>query len=692
MATAAVPANIAAALRYGPQTQSSLRRSQYLTTALQQMQADGGKNIQSPLELGAKLLATAILKRQSDKADASAVTALKADQDNETTSLVSALRGTKPPAPAMPITPQVQPQAQPQAQAPQIPQQQPVSLPSAQTPPPVSQLALNPEVDKLVRTVWGEARGEDPLGQQGVANVVINRAKKGGKSINDVVLERNQFEPWSNPQTRAQLEALTPDSADYQKILANIAPALQGQDVTGGADHFYSPTAQQGAGRAPPTWDNGSGVDHGRHRFFNLGYGGQGAHQRQNPSEMFQPPQPQQPPVNVASNGQIDASMLPASAPVGPSGGGAAPVAPNAPQAAATGANQWPTYQPTESEIGYVQELLNDPQRHDLGVSEYQKLRQKMTQPAEAQVVQMNGVSYYVSKTPGQGGQPVMIPVPQEARTQTVTAQQAGLPFAPQGAYVQQDPYGNLKEAPFAPAQGYNAGPNGYSPIRGGPADPARPQAPQQSYQYSNGGMGRQEAIPGGPADLKSPSNVMEGANRYGGMVKTIVDSAMKVKQNFGAVKAGFAQRNGTGDIAMTNGLQKLIDDGVVKGEDVTMQMKSNGLDGSVGGYKQYLNSGGLFTDDVRNKLYKTADALYRNLDQTYKVRVQSLSPGFDEVYGAGAFGKYVFPEAFSHELGWAGTPQGGQQPPSPNPSVVAPKAGTREGAIAYAKKHGLLP
>lgn len=681
MATSPVPTNIAAALRYGPQTQSSLRRSQYLTSALQQIQQEGGKDIRSGGELAAKLLATALLQRQSKKADQEAVSALKADQDATTASLVAALRPKAQPAP--------QPQAAPQPTV-QIPQQQPVALPSAEpAPPPVSQLALNPDIDKLVRTVWGEARGEDPLGQLGVANVVINRAKKGGKGIADVVLEPNQFEPWSNPKTRAQLESLTPDNPEYQKILANIAPALQGQDVTGGADHFYSPKAQAAAGRSPPKWDNGSGVDHGRHRFFNLGYGGQGAHQRQSPSEMFQPLQPQQPPVNVAMNGQIDPSMLPGSAPIGPSGVGGAPAAPTAPTAAAAGANPWPTYQPTDAEIGYVQGLLQDPRTHEQGIAEARKLQQKMTQPVEADIQTINGVPFYVSKVPGQGGQPVMIPIPQGAMTRTVTAQEAGLPMAPQGAYVQSDPFGNLKEAPFAPPEGYNAGPNGYAPIRGGPADPMRPQLPSSGYQYDN--AGRQAPIQGGPADPRAPANYIEQVGKLQNQVKPVVDQAIQLKRNIDAIRTGFKQQNGPGDIAMTNGVQKLIDEGVVREGDVNLQMKAQGLQGTWGQWQQYLSSKGVYTPEVRRQIAAAGEALYGSINQNYRDRVLGYKDMTNRLLGEGAF-EDVFPSSVAQSLGWAqgaNQPAPSSAPPPPNPAVVA-TPGTLDAAIAYARKRGI--
>ena len=124
--------------------------------------------------------------------------------------------------------------------------------------------------DQIVRTVWGEARGEDPTGQQAVAAVIRNRA--GGGDPAGVIFAPNQFEPWNNPQTRAQLEALDPRSPEYQAILANVRPVLNGQapDPTNGATHFYSPSAQAALGRPAPSWAQGEGQDIGRHRFYRL--------------------------------------------------------------------------------------------------------------------------------------------------------------------------------------------------------------------------------------------------------------------------------------------------------------------------------------------------------------------------------------------------------------------------------------
>lgn len=123
------------------------------------------------------------------------------------------------------------------------------------------------DTDALVRTVLGEAGGETPEGQRAVAAVILNRARRNKASVRDVVTAPGQFESWGNP---GRLNAISSQSDAYQQVLKNITPALQGEDPTGGADHFYAPKLQQALGRQKPAWDDGSGVDIGGHRFLSL--------------------------------------------------------------------------------------------------------------------------------------------------------------------------------------------------------------------------------------------------------------------------------------------------------------------------------------------------------------------------------------------------------------------------------------
>lgn len=135
---------------------------------------------------------------------------------------------------------------------------------------------ISPEEDAMVRTISGEAGRESLTGQQAVAHVILNRARGAGVSARDVVFAPNQFEPWNGGEARARLEAMSPASPEYQRILNQVVrPAVSGQspDPTSGATHFYAPKAQADLGREAPSWAQGAPTIIGNHNFYKLGYG-----------------------------------------------------------------------------------------------------------------------------------------------------------------------------------------------------------------------------------------------------------------------------------------------------------------------------------------------------------------------------------------------------------------------------------
>lgn len=191
--------------------------------------------------------------------------------------------------------------------------------------------------DLVIRTIVGEAANQGERGMQAVAAVIGNRMAQSGRTGDQVVLAPNQFEPWGNAAARARMQALTPESQRYQQAAAAVdALSRGGADPTGGATHFYAPRAQAALGRRPPSWDNGSGVDIGDHRFFRLGYGGSGAGNRHGIAPAT--PAPQTSPSNDMMAGLLQAA--PSGAPARPANGSEAIAraigAPDAPPAAAS--------------------------------------------------------------------------------------------------------------------------------------------------------------------------------------------------------------------------------------------------------------------------------------------------------------------------------------------------------------------
>lgn len=135
---------------------------------------------------------------------------------------------------------------------------------------PRRQISFQSDADAVARTLIGEAANQGEQGMLAVGGVIANRARQRGLTPAQVVLERNQFEPWGNPETTNRLLNISPQSPEYQQAYAIAQRALAGEDPTGGASHFYAPRAQAALGRAKPSWDNGTGRAIGDHLFFNL--------------------------------------------------------------------------------------------------------------------------------------------------------------------------------------------------------------------------------------------------------------------------------------------------------------------------------------------------------------------------------------------------------------------------------------
>ena len=104
----------------------------------------------------------------------------------------------------------------------------------------------NNEIDLLARTIWGEARGEGQTGMQAVANVIMNRVKKGGwygATVQDVVLKKWQFSTWNegDPNREKALSVTVADPNFWTaKKLAALAYNGQLDDITAGATNYHA--------------------------------------------------------------------------------------------------------------------------------------------------------------------------------------------------------------------------------------------------------------------------------------------------------------------------------------------------------------------------------------------------------------------------------------------------------------------
>lgn len=128
--------------------------------------------------------------------------------------------------------------------------------------------------DAIIRTVWGESRGEGQLGQEAVAHVILNRVSNPGwwgRTPYTVCHAPKQFSCWNlDDPNAAKIRALCASDDDYQRVATVVNGVLSGlvPDPTKGADHYK-------VNGTKASWDvstvNQPGVVIGHHVFFKLG-------------------------------------------------------------------------------------------------------------------------------------------------------------------------------------------------------------------------------------------------------------------------------------------------------------------------------------------------------------------------------------------------------------------------------------
>jgi len=134
---------------------------------------------------------------------------------------------------------------------------------------------INPDVDTLARTLFGEARGELVRGKEAVASVIINRVKRAkdrggywwGDSVSAVCRRAWQFSCWNeNDPNREKIESVELDNKVFACCMRIARRAVAGvlNDPTGGAMHYHT------RGIAPP-WarDRKPCAEIGHHLFYN---------------------------------------------------------------------------------------------------------------------------------------------------------------------------------------------------------------------------------------------------------------------------------------------------------------------------------------------------------------------------------------------------------------------------------------
>jgi spore germination cell wall hydrolase CwlJ-like protein len=106
-------------------------------------------------------------------------------------------------------------------------------------------MSFDRDVDVTARTLYGEARGQPLEGIIAVANVIVNRARRGvyGETPAAVCLRPWQFSCWNaRDPNRAIIERVAPGDFvfDVCRLIASLVIRGLLHDPTGGATHYHT--------------------------------------------------------------------------------------------------------------------------------------------------------------------------------------------------------------------------------------------------------------------------------------------------------------------------------------------------------------------------------------------------------------------------------------------------------------------
>lgn len=441
----------------GPLAAPLIRRSQYLADALKQLQ-DSSTKIQSGGELGARLLADALMQFNSNRNEKRLTDAQKADLGNEANSTIAGWGGQSPAAagpgagmaaaiapPSVPAPMAPAPPSPPITSSPLAPAApQPNGLADAIAPPvgrsdgsaPMGIRQNNPGNIRATGIPWQGANGaqggfqtfDTPV--NGIRAAARNLETYGQHGINTVEGIVNRWAPPSENNTGAYVQAVSqalgvdpkaPLNMNDPKVLQGLTSAIIQHE--NGQNPYSAAIMGQGVASAM----------------------GRPAPQQAPQAAMQPPPAPIAPPIPQQAPAPAPQPLQAQAQPPMPSanasqGGGTPPAAINA-TGAAGGAGG-----PTPQEIQLYRQWMasGNPQQVAAARQWAVKKQEEMAAGPQYDIQIVNGAPVYIPKQPG-NGQVQSIGLPAGSRNQMLPAQQAGFPSAPPGIMAEVTPLGEHK-------------------------------------------------------------------------------------------------------------------------------------------------------------------------------------------------------------------------------------------------------
>ena len=646
----------------GPLARPVIQRSQYLADALRSMR-ESETPINNGGQLAARLLAQAIgqyaqrrqearLRNVTEKDQAAALAPYQA--------MIDGLRGAQGDPSAVGMGSGISPTG---AGSPAIP-----ALAEAPTPTqPMAQAPVDPlynyhaKTDDLAARLLSREAPPGP-GQVAVGNVIRNRGA-AGMDLADVMTQRSQFEPLSNPQTRAEIMSMPTTDPRYRAAMDAWRQSATQQVAPAGANHFYGPQAQRqlslrdGRPTVPEFARDGGGTNIGGNEFFARPWSPPSDYQMTPPVPMDQAQPAPAPTPPATGGGAPPAGPMPSTGQAGgsppqhgnpiPSIRGAASI----PREQLTLAEQLIANPQTRAQgqqmiVQLVQQAYSRPDLH----AQYDAQRGVMVfsdpqgnsyvQPIQGlpplmETFEVGGVRY--QRRVGSNDTPEMVQLPTSGQTRYVQGGQPGAPpgSQPNVSYAINPQTGQATPVETGVQAGYAPGPSAGGPPPGaGVWQPGQPQpgkggAPQPTQGAPNG----VRFVPGSGPAIEAAGRLRTEITPQLATFNTARVAYQRIQSaaQEAATAAANGRSQGPADITIITNYMKLLDPGssVREGEFATAQ-NSGSVPESVRAMYNHLVSGGTLTPEQRRSFVSGALAQYGPYEQQY----QQLRQRYGEIAG----------------------------------------------------------
>lgn len=634
----------------GPLARPVIQRSQYLADALRSMR-ESETPINNGGQLAARLLAQAIgqyaqrrqearLRNVTEKDQAAALAPYQA--------MIDGLRGAQGDPSAVGMGSGISPTG---AGSPAIP-----ALAEAPTPTqPMAQAPVDPlynyhaKTDDLAARLLSREAPPGP-GQVAVGNVIRNRGA-AGMDLADVMTQRSQFEPLSNPQTRAEIMSMPTTDPRYRAAMDAWRQSATQQVAPAGANHFYGPQAQRqlslrdGRPTVPEFARDGGGTNIGGNEFFARPWSPPSDYQMTPPVPMDQAQPAPAPTPPATGGGAPPAGPMPSTGQAGgsppqhgnpiPSIRGAASI----PREQLTLAEQLIANPQTRAQgqqmiVQLVQQAYSRPDLH----AQYDAQRGVMVfsdpqgnsyvQPIQGlpplmETFEVGGVRY--QRRVGSNDTPEMVQLPTSGQTRYVQGGQPGAPpgSQPNVSYAINPQTGQATPVETGVQAGYAPGPSAGGPPPGaGVWQPGQPQP-------GKGGAPTQAPGPQGVRFVPGSGPALQAARDLRTEVTPQLTAFTVSRQAYQRIQAGVQEAadavahgrsQGAADIAIISSYMKLLDPTSVvrEGEYATAQ-NSGSVPEAVRAQYNHLLNGGTLTPEMRNGFLSSARSQYATTEQQYQ-------------------------------------------------------------------------